>query len=755
MAIEKTLGGDRIGSGNKMKVQMHNYERSTHNLSRVWRSSMAPGVLYPFFVEIGLNGDTWEIDLETKVRTLPTTGPLFGSFKCQLEIYECPIRLYVGMLHNNALSIGMNMAQVLLPKIQIPMMPLTQAVKYTAAKQTRLDHINVNTSSLPHYFGINGTFDSQTKQYNGVPFLAYWDIVKNYHVNKQETNAYVIGPKLIITNQDYIHVCWVGDEVKINVNNTESEYYQRRRTTTSGPAGTVPVAVRGRGQIGGYNINNQYGTMINVNSKASSWGNGTYSIDNGNTSLNQTNPMKVGQYLTINIGELPEDITKNQNQLEQIQIGLYSTMQQEGVPGTWINIGPGQNFEIVNLWPNGNTGPNTTMTIQLKTLDNIASAYIQGESINVRGIKTTAVTLTYPTLEMNLMAFPITNLDNARYKVLSNCKLGQNVIINNSTGDTANIINFMPYSVCASNFSSAKIPFNNAPMNGLAIKTYLSDVNNNWLQTEWVEKIASNSTIDVTQGLTMDALNFAQKVYNMLNRVAVAGGTWEDWQEAIYGEEALRRAESPIYCGGMSTEVVFDEVVSSARFENGSETSPLGTLGGRGSNTGKKGGRMKINIKEPSILIGLISLTPRLDYSQGDKWYMTNLNSIDDLHKPELDQIGFQNMPVSQITSLATTAEQLSIGKQPAWINYMTAVNECHGDFADEQKAMWMTLNRRYEIEQVGNEISVNDVTTYIDPQKYNYAFADSELTAQNFWVQVGIEAIARRKMSAKIIPNL
>ena len=48
MSITKNIGGDRLGSGSKMQVQMHNYERSTHDLSSVWRSSMQVGT-YNFF----------------------------------------------------------------------------------------------------------------------------------------------------------------------------------------------------------------------------------------------------------------------------------------------------------------------------------------------------------------------------------------------------------------------------------------------------------------------------------------------------------------------------------------------------------------------------------------------------------------------------------------------------------------------------------------------------------------------------------
>ena len=45
--------------------------------------------------------------------------------------------------------------------------------------------------------------------------------------------------------------------------------------------------------------------------------------------------------------------------------------------------------------------------------------------------------------------------------------------------------------------------------------------------------------------------------------------------------------------------------------------------------------------------------------------------------------------------------------------------------------------------------------TTYIDPRGFNGAFAQTDLDAMNFWVQLGLDITARRKISAKIIPNL
>ena len=114
-----TLGGDRLGSGNKNKVTMHGFERSTHDLGYVFRSSAAPGTLIPFMNLIALPGDTLDINLGADVKTHPTLGPLFGSYKVQLDIFEAPLRLYQGLLHNNKLGIGMDMVNVKLPLMRL------------------------------------------------------------------------------------------------------------------------------------------------------------------------------------------------------------------------------------------------------------------------------------------------------------------------------------------------------------------------------------------------------------------------------------------------------------------------------------------------------------------------------------------------------------------------------------------------------------------------------------------------------------
>ena len=77
-------------------------------------------------------------------------------------------------------------------------------------------------------------------------------------------------------------------------------------------------------------------------------------------------------------------------------------------------------------------------------------------------------------------------------------------------------------------------------LGGMLLKTYDSDIFNNWVQTDWIDGaggITEITSIDITANdgkLTMDALNLQQKVYNMLNRIAVSGGTYRDWLETVY-----------------------------------------------------------------------------------------------------------------------------------------------------------------------------------------------------------------------------
>ena len=216
MSLTRSIGKNTLGGGKKMQVDMKTYNRSTHDLSYVWRNTQSPGTLVPFICELALPGDVHEIQLSANVLTHPTVGPLFGSFKLQLDVFECPIRLYNAQLHNNKLGIGLDMSKVKFPVI---------SVEYDKTKDNplttegSLNDAQVNPSCLRSYLGFNGVGRIILESGNIIkvsdqcmPELMYYDIFKNYYANLQEEDAYYID-----TNSDIKSVNVQG--VDYNPNN--------------------------------------------------------------------------------------------------------------------------------------------------------------------------------------------------------------------------------------------------------------------------------------------------------------------------------------------------------------------------------------------------------------------------------------------------------------------------------------------------------------------------------------------------------
>lgn len=679
--MKTTLGGDRLGSGKKQEISMRNYERSTHDLSYVWRSTMSVGTLVPFMSQLALPGDKMDIDLQCDVLTLPTIGPLFGSAKVQLDVFKVPIRLYQAKLHMNMLNIGLEMDKILLPRVGV-----IAAAKGTIPT-TYGNNDQVGSSCILKYLGISGvgarvagTQDELVKNryFNGVPLLAYWDIFKQYYSNKQEENAWVIHKS----------------EDSLGESMTPIDAYLLNETTRAKRS-----------------IYNQ----------------------------TQTGVISSGEVVVI---VFPDDAVEPNIEsiiIEDIQNGDagMSFMLDET---EWLSKESQEGRRAKNI------------VIGRK----FALGY--GE-MGIRYTPSAAKIAKGADAPITLTSFPLSDIDDMRMKLLSEIYAIAPLTINE--------MDIKPYSYLSEFWQDGQgvVTSIQSSQEGLALKTYNSDLFNNWIDTEWIDGengINAITAIDTTgDSFTLDAFNLASKVYVMLNRIAISGGTYDDWLQAVYTNDRKRSTENPVYLGGLIKELAFEEVISNST----SPEEPLGTLAGRGKLTGKnKGGKITVEVDEPSYIMGIISITPRIDYSQGNKWDM-NLRTMDDLHKPALDGIGFQDLITDQMhwadtrwNAQTETVSYNSAGKQPAWINYMTEVNRCYGNFAEENKEMFMTFNRRYEVDTddaTTNRGRLKDLTTYIDPVKYNQIFAETKLDAQNYWVQVGVNNTARRKMSAKIIPNL
>lgn len=659
--MKVNIGKNTLGDNNKMSVSLKEYGRSTHDLSYAWRSPMGVGTLVPFMKILALPGDTFDIDLDTKVLTHPTVGPLFGQFKMQLDVFTCPLRLYQAQLHNNALNIGLDMKKVKLPKF---------AQVYKALKGVSVrDSKKSGKGSLAEYLGLRyEPYRDKTNNVNAIPYFAYYDIFKNYYANKQEEYFMLMGGSTIVN---------------------------ATTITSTDFTGTIR--------------NNKRNSLISTNVC-------TVTITGKNLKL--------------------EDIKQVNFTIDTSPIAVI--VEDELGRNPWVKESVG-NEKIV-----------------LKTM--VGREYYLSRAL--QGNPQQAVTLKGKTEEIRqgqevetyTSSYRLEEIDNLREYILKQGK--KEILIKwDSTEEWlgTSFIKDVLVGKIGTATSDARTPIIQMEMGGLCLKTLQSDIFNNWVNKEWVDGdngIKAITDVAVTDGkLNLDSLNIAQKVYNMLNRIAVSGGSYKDWIETVYTTDYYFRAETPVYEGGMSTIIDFEAVVSNSASTASGVEEPLGSLAGRGYNGQKKGGRVEIKVNEPCYIMGIASITPLVDYSQGNDWDNW-LETMDDLHKPQLDGIGYQDLMQNKMHGLAKPT--LAVGKQPAWLDYMTNFNKTYADFAAGEKESYMVLNRIYNVDDNG---VITNATTYINPKDYTYIFATNTETNRDFWVQIGCGITARRVMSAAQIP--
>lgn len=597
--------------------------------------------------------------------THPTVGPLFGSYKLQVDFFVAPIRLYQAMLHNNALNIGMDMATVKLPQLKQTLSPRTGTPNWEPTENNEFSQIS--PSCVLAYLGLRGygfnvsTTNATSFTYNATPLLAYLDIFKNYYANKQEENYYYLA-----TSNDTKWIDNITYEVGIDANKQEWANY------ISGGTLTINGITEEKALQGYYVF-----TRINPSTKLY--------IETIELSADEMKQYATPSYSTGNFTWTFNAQTSIDNALLASQFNYY-----KGEAGVSIK------------------------SAQLEELDDLRNALLEAGSTQV-----------------------IIEADGS--------------IVNGASPEPN--IQYIKDMFGGLNPDKKGTQYNNQ---GLLLKTHQSDLFTNWINTEWIEGENGISAITAvsTAGdeFTIDSLNLAKKVYDMLNRIAISGGTYRDWIETVYTSNYTPHTETPVYEGGMSDEIVFEQVVSNSATAD----EPLGTLAGRGTLTGnKKGGKLHIKISEPSYIIGICSITPRVDYCQGNEWDMY-LKTMNDLHKPQLDGIGYQDLLEENAAWWRTTGSSPAYGKTVAWINYMTNYNKTFGNFAKKDNEGFMCLNRYFEPMQ-GRDgyLAPINTSSYINPEDFNFTFAETNLEAQNFWVQLGFGIKMRRVMSAKQIPTL
>lgn len=332
------------------------------------------------------------------------------------------------------------------------------------------------------------------------------------------------------------------------------------------------------------------------------------------------------------------------------------------------------------------------------------------------------------------------------------------------------------------NTASPKVDFTSNGLHfGLLRRTYKDDYFNARISSDFVNYLKeqsrvqiANNTFDITQ------LRLANRIAKYVDKLGFSDSRFGSWLKAHFGTKLNDRMQIPQFLGSMSSTLVFQDIISKAQTGDSdviTSNQALGSRAGLGSGYMKnQGSFIEFKAVEPGYIIVLFSIVPNVNYCQGIR-KMFLKSRFSDIYTPEFDAVGYQDLHKVELTAIGYHLDQnLSavvtgplffsdfntvVGKHPAWMEYMTSIDESHGLVTKYGYYGYWALNRPFDpaayfnVTDVGSSGSPTfDPSTYIRPEYFNSIFAVNRVT-DNFQVQVRFYDKTSQPMSKQVLPRL
>ncbi|WGL31110.1 major capsid protein [Dipodfec virus UOA04_Rod_720] len=295
---------------------------------------------------------------------------------------------------------------------------------------------------------------------------------------------------------------------------------------------------------------------------------------------------------------------------------------------------------------------------------------------------------------------------------------------------------------------------------GLLPRCYLPDKMNVILNESFLQQNVSSVQVNVANGaFQVDQLVTAKKLWQARNHDAMTNHTFKDWVRMHYGVTPKIMDDMPTFLGSTSSDVVFEDIRATAT----TDSSILGDKASSGK--GYLNSRVHRCVADcPGFFFGIASLVPRVDYYQGAERF-TMWKGSQDYFLPEYNGVGYQDVLVSDLCASSLNGNgsgagsgqnpyQSSVGKQPAWIEYMTAVNKVRGTFCTTEKS-WVLSRDMTSGSGLDSPDPVSEVnpSAYVLPFEWNQPFAVQAKDAQNFLAQFFIRDHKRSTVLKRLMP--
>lgn len=288
---------------------------------------------------------------------------------------------------------------------------------------------------------------------------------------------------------------------------------------------------------------------------------------------------------------------------------------------------------------------------------------------------------------------------------------------------------------------------------GILPSTYKPDYFTTWIDGDDYERAKvslSSQGIVLNTNLTVDLLRRKEREWAFNIRQLMSSKRYTDYNYMQYGAE-LNLRDYPIYVGGDTIKFSFQDILSQAN--NGQATNGDNLTNRVGGTAGKAyfdtryfGDKMKridFTARENGLLLVCARLVPEVDYGRGVEKFLLK-SFMSDLYKPVYDAVGFQDIEAIELDAGVSNPKE-SIGKVPAFYEYMSSYNQVKGLFQTDGFRSWtfqrlFTRNGVYTQEEFGSDGKTFDYykpvalpTTYIMPEQFGYNFAYNGEAGQNF----------------------
>lgn len=226
-----------------------------------------------------------------------------------------------------------------------------------------------------------------------------------------------------------------------------------------------------------------------------------------------------------------------------------------------------------------------------------------------------------------------------------------------------------------------------------------------------------------TQGISINDLRGVNAMQRYLEAKYRASLRYRNQMHIHFGVDIkYDELDMPEFLGSVSTMVNVDQIN-----QNSASTTdnPLGSYAGQLSAMGGSNGRIQHYFDEPGLLIGIVSVVPVPCYSQLLPKHFTKVNDPLEYYFSEFAHLGFQSIPYREVCPLQASVNGVALdstfGYQRPWYDYISAVDEIHGQFRT-------TLNN-FVMARVFNQVpSLNEEFLTVRPESLNDVFTISSV---------------------------